>query len=139
MLCWCGADSTLQGHRGTVRLLFRTVRPHAVPSLRIVACLEILEVATHQQQLGFRSWAPALKATMMRCATEPCCPCKDFLVPIGRLIMTGPAVLPLAGQRYRCVRMRQCEIENFQGLPMGSTSPNVVTTRVATAAVGFMA
>jgi len=57
LLCWCGADSTLQG----------------------------------------------------------CHSPEDFLVPIGRLIISGPAVLPLAGQRYRCVRMRQCEIENFQG------------------------
>ena len=45
---------------------------------------------------------------------------QDFLVPIGRLIISGPAVLPLAGQRYRCVRMRQCEIENFQGRVSGS-------------------
>ena len=40
---------------------------------------------------------------------------KDFLVPFGRLILNGPAVLPLAAQQFRCVRMRQCEIARFQG------------------------
>ncbi|CAK9090824.1 unnamed protein product [Durusdinium trenchii] len=39
----------------------------------------------------------------------------DFLVPFGHLILNGPAVLPLAAQEFRCVRVRQCEIADFQG------------------------
>lgn len=47
--------------------------------------------------------------------TTGCKSPKDFLVPFGRLVLNGPAVLPLAAQQFRCVRMRQCEIERFEG------------------------
>lgn len=40
-------------------------------------------------------------------------------MPFGRLVLTGPAVLPLAAQEFRCVRLRQCEIERFEGAAVG--------------------
>ena len=62
----------------------------------------------------------------------------DFLVPLGRLILNGPAVLPLAAQEFRCVRMRQCEIPRFEGTMPPTSKIMVASGECGTPAPGGM-
>ncbi|CAJ1363703.1 unnamed protein product, partial [Effrenium voratum] len=94
-------------------------------------------------KVGYVSWEGpvwAFAGTYLLCwcgadaTTVGCKSPADYLVPIGRLIVTGPAVLPLAAQQFRCVRMRQCEIAHVEGTLPPASQLGVAEMECGTAA-----
>lgn len=52
---------------------------------------------------------------------EWCSKPEHFLVPFGSLLVSGPGVLPRSSQIFQCVRLRGCEINDYEGtMPVGS-------------------
>ncbi|CAJ1452803.1 unnamed protein product, partial [Effrenium voratum] len=99
-------------------------------------------------KVGYVSWEGpvwAFAGTYLLCwcgadaTTVGCKSPADYLVPIGRLIVTGPAVLPLAAQQFRCVRMRQCEIAHVEGTLPPASQLGVAEMECGTAAPVGMA
>eukprot|EP00931_Biecheleriopsis_adriatica_P035738 TRINITY_DN20592_c0_g1_i2.p1 TRINITY_DN20592_c0_g1~~TRINITY_DN20592_c0_g1_i2.p1 ORF type:complete len:1891 (-),score=352.02 TRINITY_DN20592_c0_g1_i2:78-5615(-) len=85
---------------------------------------------------GYYSWGGptwAFAGTYVLCwcgadaTTDGCKSPADFLVPVGKLTITGPLILPLAAQVHRCVRERPCEIANFQGTTPPSSKLYITT------------
>eukprot|EP00931_Biecheleriopsis_adriatica_P114653 TRINITY_DN90573_c0_g1_i1.p1 TRINITY_DN90573_c0_g1~~TRINITY_DN90573_c0_g1_i1.p1 ORF type:complete len:1913 (-),score=285.46 TRINITY_DN90573_c0_g1_i1:313-5601(-) len=81
-------------------------------------------MTVHYPIPGYFSWGGptwAFAGTYVLCwcgadaTTTGCSRTSDYLAPVGRLVLTGPSVLPLAAQMHLCVRGRRCEILRFAG------------------------
>jgi len=78
----------------------------------------VLPSAPGKYRWGAPTWAFSGDYKLCWCGASRGIPCflpEHFVVDVGTLSVTGPAVLPAATQVHTCVRGRRCDIERLAG------------------------